>query len=94
MVPFIGNLEGKPGYFYTFKGAPKLQFTNYSGAVIILFITGSCKSAFSTYSFGELDLCLSVVCMFYIFCILNFDAISGDFKTFVLSLVIYELGAL
>ena len=36
-----------------FKGATKLYFIHYLHVVIILFSTGLCKSALSTYSFGK-----------------------------------------
>ena len=43
------------------KGATKLYFTHYSCVVIILFNTGSYKSAFSTISFGKLVFCFSAL---------------------------------
>ena len=39
-------------------------FTHYSCVVIILFNTGLYKSVFSTYSFGKLFFCLSVLFVF------------------------------
>ena len=48
----------------TIKGAGKLYFIYYLYVVIILFSTGLYKSAFATYSFGELGYRLS---MFFVF---------------------------
>ena len=53
------------------KGATKLYFMHYSCVVIILFSTGLCKSAFSTYSFGKTKL-LSIVFLYLRFLVLLF----------------------
>ena len=44
------------------KAAQKVYFMHYSCRVIIWFDTGLYKSATSTYSFGKLVFCLSVLC--------------------------------
>ena len=46
-------LERSKHEFYNFKGATKLHFMRYLYLVIILFITGSSKYTFSTYSVGK-----------------------------------------
>ena len=62
------------------KGATKLYFMHYSCVVIILFSTGLCKSAFSTYSFGKTRFSLFCFLVFHVsislvfiflFCVLN-----------------------
>ena len=65
--------------FLWFKGTPKFYFTHYLCVVIILFNTGLCKSAFSTYSFGKLDFRLSVFSVIWIWChlyIINFERLE------------------
>ena len=44
-----------------FEGATKFYFTHYSCAVIILFIAGLYKTAFSTDCLGKLAFCLSEI---------------------------------
>ena len=39
---------------FTFKGAKKSYYTQYSCVVIVLFNTALCRSAFSTVSFRKL----------------------------------------
>ena len=47
-----------------FKGAAKFYFTHYSCVIIILSITGLCRSAFSTISFRKPVFRLSVLSVF------------------------------
>ena len=54
-VNVVSNI--KPIYLnkhVRFKGAAKLYFTHYIGAVIVLFNTGLYKSVISAYSFAKL----------------------------------------
>ena len=57
---------------YNFKGATKLYFTHYSCVVIISFITGLWRSAYSAYStystisFWKVVFCLSVLSVFFV----------------------------
>ena len=48
------------------KGATKSKsyFTHYS-SVVIIFLTVSCRSAFSTYSFGKLVFRISLLSVFF-----------------------------
>ena len=53
-APLCGYIRISKQIFTCFKGATHLYFMYCSHAVIILFRTGLCKSAFSTYSLIKL----------------------------------------
>ena len=63
----------------TIKGAAKLYFIHFSHAVIILFSTCFCKSAFSAHSFSKLVYLVSVFLCFLSVLFFEFDVIAKDF---------------
>ena len=62
---------------FSIKGAAKSYLPHYSWVVIILSNTGLYKSVFSTYSFGKLVFCLSVLFVFTVCS--QFDVLFKNF---------------